>query len=67
MLWSDDQCAGTLSTGHSMTKCIKVLRAKAKAESMDQSQARTCSERFLSEPVIGPCFLLLLLLLLVTI
>jgi len=29
---------------------------------MDQSQARTGSERLLSELVIGPCFLLLLLL-----
>jgi hypothetical protein len=45
---------------HSMTKCVKVLRAKAKAESMDQSQARTGSKRFFSEPVIGPCILLLL-------
>ena len=45
-----------------MTKCVKVLRAKAKAESMDQSRARTGSERLSSEPVIGPCFLLLILL-----
>ena len=42
------------------TKCVKVLRAKAKAESNDQSQARAGSERHLSEPVIGQCFLLLL-------
>ena len=44
-----------------MTKCVKVLRTKAKAKSMDQSQARTGSKLFKSEPVIGPCFLLLLL------
>jgi len=29
-----------------MTKFVSVLRAKAKAKSMDQSQARTGSERF---------------------
>ena len=48
--------------GPNMTKCVKLLRAKAKAESMAQSQARTGSKRFLSEPEIGPCFLLLRLL-----
>jgi len=51
-----------LFQGFSMTKCVKVLRAKAKAKSMDQSQARIKPFRLGSEPVIGPCCLLLLLL-----
>ena len=33
-------------TQHTMTKCVEVLRAKAKAKSMDQSRARTGSEQF---------------------
>jgi hypothetical protein len=41
-----------------MTTCVKVLRAKAKAESKDQSQVPTGSERFLSEPMIGRYLLL---------
>ena len=45
-----------------MTKCVKVLRAKAKAKSMDQSQARIRRLIGAAEPVSGPCFLLLLLL-----
>jgi hypothetical protein len=45
-----------------MTKCVGVLRATAKAESMDQSQARIKTVRSPCEPVIGPCFLLLRLL-----
>jgi len=45
-----------------MTKCVKVLRAKAKAKSMDQSQARIRRLIRAAKPMIGPCFLLLLLL-----
>jgi len=44
-----------------MTKGDKVLRAKAKAKSIDQSQARIKTVPNLCEPVIGPCFMLLLL------
>jgi len=29
-----------------MTKCVKVLRAKSEAKSMDQSQARFCAQHF---------------------
>jgi len=47
---------------HDMTKCVQVLRAEVKAKGMDQSQARIRADRVLSKPVIGPCFLLLLLL-----
>jgi hypothetical protein len=43
-----------------VTKCVKALRAKAKR--MDQSQARIKTVPSRSEPVIGRCFLLLLLL-----
>jgi hypothetical protein len=41
-----------------MTKCVKVLRAKAKPKSMDQSQARIKTVPSLFEPVIGPFVLL---------
>jgi hypothetical protein len=44
----------------SMTKCVKVLQSNAEAKSIDQSQARMKPFRPKSEPMIGPCFLLLL-------
>jgi len=43
-----------------MTKCVKVLQSKSQANSMDQSQARIKPFGPKYEPVIGPCFLLLL-------
>jgi hypothetical protein len=49
-----------------MTKCVKVLQSQSKSRSMDQSQARIEPFRPTSEPVIGPCFLLLLLLVTLT-
>jgi len=52
--------APMVSTLETMTKCVEVLRAKAKAKSMDQSRARIWVGTVRSELVIGPSFPLLL-------
>ena len=53
--------AAALTISNSMTKCVKVLRAKqSKAkQSLDQAQARNGLIGAYHEPVIGPCFALL--------